>query len=106
MPYVFLLLAIVGEVVGTSLLRATDGFTRLLPTAAVAAAYTASFYCLSRVVRELPVGITYAIWAGLGTVLIVLIGVTFLGERITVSTAVGVALVIAGVVVLNLSGAH
>lgn len=106
MPYLFLLLAIVGEVVGTSLLRATDGFTRLLPTAGVAAAYLTAFYCLSRVVQEIPVGITYAIWAGLGTVLIVLIGVTFLGEQVTVATGIGVALVVAGVVVLNLSGAH
>jgi small multidrug resistance pump len=104
--YVFLGLAIAVEVIGTSLLKATDGFTRLWPTAGVLAAYTLAFVFMARSVQEVPVGVAYAMWSGLGTAAIVAIGAVFLGEPLSLVKVVGVALVIAGVVVLNLGGAH
>ncbi|MBQ0895759.1 multidrug efflux SMR transporter [Micromonospora sp. U56] len=106
MAYLFLLLAISAEVFGTSLLKATDGFTRLWPTLGLAGAYLAAFLLLALAVRDIPVGVAYAVWSGLGTAAIVAIGAVFLGEPLSVTKVVGVGLVIAGVVVLNLGGAH
>lgn len=107
MPYLILLAAIAFEVFGTSLLKGTDGFTRLWPTVACLGAYVAAFGALAWAIKmELPVGVAYAMWAGLGTAAIVAVGVVFLGEAISVQKIVGVLLVIAGVVVLNLGGAH
>ncbi|MFI6330335.1 DMT family transporter [Micromonospora chersina] len=106
MAYLFLLGAITAEVIGTSLLKATDGFTRLWPTLGVAVAYLSSFGLLSLTVRDVPVGVAYAIWSGLGTAAIMAIGAAFLGEPLTVAKVAGAGLVIAGVVVLNLGGTH
>lgn len=106
LAYVFLVAAIAAEVVGTSLLRSTDGFTRLGPTAACLGAYAAAIYLLARSVQGLPVGVVYAMWSGLGTVAIVGIAAVFLGEPLTAAKVVGIALVVAGVVLLNLHGAH
>ncbi|MFI1191977.1 DMT family transporter [Micromonospora sp. NPDC020750] len=106
MAYLFLVLAIASEVVGTSLLKATQGFTRPWPTLALAVAYLAAFGLLSLAVRDIPVGVAYAMWSGLGTAAIVAVGAAFLGEPLSVTKVVGVGLVIAGVVVLNLGGAH
>ncbi|GLY76238.1 DMT family transporter [Actinoallomurus iriomotensis] len=107
MPYVFLGLAITSEVLGTSLLKATQGFTRLWPTVTCLAAYAGSFLALSvALARGMQVGVGYAVWSGLGTTLIVVIGALFLHEPVTAAKALGVALVIAGVVVLNLGGAR
>lgn len=107
MPYVFLLVAIACEVVATSLLKATDGFTRLWPTVAVIVAYTAAFAALAWAIKhELPVGVAYAMWSGFGTAAIVAIGVVFLHEPISFTKIAGVVLVIGGVAVLNLGGAH
>ena len=106
MSYVFLVAAIAVEVLGTSLLKPSEGFTRLWPSLGSLAAYAVSFVLLARTIEELPVGVVYAMWSGLGTVAIVAIGVTFLGEPLNVAKVVGIALVIAGVVVLNLGGAH
>ncbi|WP_433508633.1 DMT family transporter [Nonomuraea sp. CA-143628] len=105
--YAFLALAIVAEVVGTSLLKSTEGFTRLWPTVACLAAYVVAFVALSQgIARGMQIGVAYAVWAGLGTALIVMIGVLFLGEPISATKLLGVALVIAGVITLNLRGAH
>jgi small multidrug resistance pump len=104
--YLFLLGAIAAEVVGTSLLKATDGFTRLWPTVACLAGYVISFIALSQAVKDVPVGVAYAMWSALGTAAIVAIGAVFLGEPITVVKVIGVSLIIAGVVTLNLGGAH
>ena len=106
MAYLYLVLAIVAEVVGTSLLKSTDGFTRLYPTAGCLAAYTAAFLLLAQVVEALPVGVVYAVWSGLGTVSIVAVAAVFLDEPITTVKLIGIALVVIGVAVLNLSGAH
>jgi small multidrug resistance pump len=106
MAYVFLLAAITAEVIGTSLLKATDGFTRLGPTLGLAVAYVSSFGLLALAVKEIPVGVAYAIWSGLGTAAIMAIGAAFLGEPLSVAKVAGAGLVIAGVVVLNLGGTH
>ena len=106
MPYVFLLFAIAAEVVATSLLKSTAGFTRIWPTLACLGGYTLAFIALSQAVRHIPVGIAYAMWAGLGTAAVVAIGAVFLGEALSVTKVVGLVLVVGGVVVLNLGGAH
>jgi len=104
MAYVFLIGAIAAEVFATSTLKATDGFTRLWPTVGCLAGYLVSFVALSQAVKVVPVGVAYALWSGLGTVAIVAIGAAFLGEPITLVKAVGVGLIVAGVVTLNLGG--
>lgn len=106
MAYLFLIGAIAAEVIGTSLLKATNGFTRLWPTVALVIAYVTAFACLSQAVKEVPVGVAYAIWSGLGTVAIVAIGAAFLGEPITSTKLIGIGLVVGGVVILNLGGTH
>ncbi|GAA4564219.1 multidrug efflux SMR transporter Mmr [Micromonospora coerulea] len=106
MAYLFLLAAISTEVIGTSLLKATDGCTRLWPTVGLVVAYLSAFGLLALVVRDIPVGVAYAVWSGLGTAAIVAIGAAFLGEPLSVTKVIGAGLVIAGVVVLNLGGAH
>nr|WP_205808341.1 multidrug efflux SMR transporter [Micromonospora sp. HNM0581] len=101
-----MLLAIAAEVTGTSLLKATQGFTRLWPTLGLAVAYLAAFALLAQAVKGIPVGVAYAMWSGLGTAAIVAIGAAYLGEPLTLVKGCGVGLVIAGVVLLNLDGAH
>lgn len=101
-PWLLLALAIVAEVVGTSALKASDGFTRLLPSVVVVVGYVVSFYCLSLVVRHIPVGITYALWSGLGIVLITLAAFVLYGQRIDLAGWIGMGLIVAGVLVLNL----
>lgn len=105
MPYVFLLAAIAAEVFATSTLKATDGFSRLWPTVACLTGYLVSFVALSQAVKDIPVGVAYALWSALGTAAIVAIGAAFLGEPVTVVKVVGVSLIIAGVVTLNVGGA-
>jgi small multidrug resistance pump len=105
--YLFLALAIAAEVVATSLLKSTVGFTKLWPTVGVLATYAAAFYLLTQsLIRGMQVGVAYALWSGVGTTLIVIIGMLFLQEPLTLTKAIGVALVVAGVVTLNLAGAH
>ncbi|MFI5907760.1 DMT family transporter [Dactylosporangium sp. NPDC051541] len=105
MAYVLLGLAIAVEVVGTSLLKATEGFTKLWPTVGVLVAYALAFLFMAQAVKVVPVGVAYAMWSGLGTAAIVAIGAVFLGEPLSLVKVIGVGLVIAGVVVLNLGGA-
>jgi len=104
MGYVFLLGAIAAEVIATSLLKATEGFSRLWPTVGVLVGYGLAFVALSQVVKSVPVGVAYAVWSGLGTAAIVAIGAVFLGEPLTVVKVVGIGLIVAGVVVLNVGG--
>ena len=101
-PWLLLALAIVAEVVGTSALKASDGFTRLVPSLVVVVGYVVSFYCLSLVLRHIPVGITYAVWSGLGIVLITLTAFVLFGQRIDLAGWIGMGLIVAGVLVLNL----
>nr|PZN38823.1 MAG: ligand-binding protein SH3 [Actinomycetota bacterium] len=106
MPLVFLTLAICAEVLGTTLLKLSAGFTRPWPALGSLGAYGLSFALLAQALRGMGVGVAYAIWSGVGTALIVLIGVVFLREPITLVKVTGVALVVAGVVTLQLGGAH
>ncbi|GIE34600.1 multidrug resistance protein Mmr [Actinoplanes italicus] len=108
MHYLFLFGAIAAELLATSLMKSTHGFTRLWPTLSVLAAYGVSFVLLAHAVKSIQVGVAYAIWSGVGTAAIVAIGAVFLGEPLTTIKVSGIALIIAGVVMLNLntSGAH
>ncbi len=100
--WLLLLGAIVAEVVATSALKASQGFTRLGPSAAVVLGYGLAFWLLSLTLRSLPVGIAYAAWSGLGTVLIALAGWWLYGQRLDAAALAGMALIIAGVMVMNL----
>jgi len=101
-----LAIAITAEVAATISLRYADGFTKLVPSLVVVAGYATSFWLLSRILRELSVGTTYAIWAGAGTAAVVLIGIVALGEPATALKLASIALIVAGVIGLNLSGVH
>lgn len=101
--YTFLLFAIVSEVCGTWALKASGGFTRALPSAITVVGYVASAYCLALCLRAgLGLGVSYAIWCGLGIVLITVIGAVAYHEKIDLPAIIGFALIIAGVVVLYL----
>jgi small multidrug resistance pump len=99
--WIFLAIAIVAEVVATSALKATEGFTRPGPSAVVVVGYVVAFYFLALVLRTIPVGITYAIWSGVGIVLIAVIAWLVYGQVLDLPAIVGLGLIIAGVVVLN-----
>lgn len=101
MTYVYLLIAIVFETIGTAGLQASEQFTKLKPLALTAICYVASFYFLSLTLRAMPVGLAYAIWSGLGIVLIALIGFAWFGQKLDTAALLGLALIIAGVVVIN-----
>jgi small multidrug resistance pump len=107
MAWLILIGAIACEVTATSALKLSNGFTRLVPSIVVAVGYIASFVLLAQALRlQLQVSVAYAVWSGVGTALIAVIGMLALGEPLTPPKVVGIALVIAGVVVLNLSSAH
>lgn len=99
--WLLLALAIVAEVVGTSALKASEGFTRLWPSVMVVAGYGVAFYCLSLVLKSIPVGITYAVWSGLGIVLITLVAWWLYGQTIDTAGLIGMGLILTGVIVLN-----
>jgi len=100
-PYILLVLAIISEVIGTSALRASEGFSRPAPSALVVAGYAVSFYIVSLTLKSLPLGLVYAVWSGLGTALIVVVGVVMFREGLDAARIIGIALIIGGVVVLN-----
>ncbi|MGC9377442.1 DMT family transporter [Streptomyces sp. MH13] len=106
MGYLLLAGAIAAEVAGTTAMKYSEGFSRLGPSVLTALAYVLSFALLAQTLKVLAVGTAYAIWAGVGTAAIAAIGVAFMGEGMTVTKAAGIALIIIGVVVLNLGGAH
>ncbi|GAA5209239.1 DMT family transporter [Streptomyces thinghirensis] len=106
MGYLLLAGAIAAEVAGTTAMKYSEGFSRLGPSLLTALAYVLSFALLAQTLKILAVGTAYAIWAGVGTAAIAAIGVAFMGEGMTVTKAAGIALIIIGVVVLNLGGAH
>ena len=99
--YVYLALAIVAEVIATSALKASEGFTRLGPSLLVAAGYGVAFYFLSLTLKSVPVGVAYAIWSGAGIVLIALIGWLVLKQPLDLPAMLGMALIVAGVVIMN-----
>ncbi|QCB47999.1 SMR family transporter [Hydrogenophaga sp. PAMC20947] len=101
-PWIALTLAIAAEVIATSALKASESFTRPLQSLVVVVGYAVAFYLLSSVLKAIPVGVAYAIWAGLGIVLITLVAWVVHGQRIDLPGMLGMGLIVAGVVVLNL----
>ncbi len=102
MAYMYLLVAIVAEVIGTSALKVSEGFSRLIPSALVVLGYGIAFYCLSQVLKSIPVGITYAVWSGVGIVLISGVGVVIFKQALDLPAIIGMTLIVAGVAVINL----
>ena len=102
MLYAMLVLAIVFEVLGTSAMQAAQHFTKLLPTLVMVVCYAVAFYFLSYTLKAIPVGIAYAIWSGLGIVLISLAGYFVFGQKLDYAAVLGLGLIVSGVVVLNL----
>lgn len=102
MHYLYLIAAIVSEVIGTTFLKESDGFTKLGPGMVTIAAYALAFYFLSVTLKTIPTGIAYAIWSGVGIVLITAAAWLFQGQRIDPPAMAGMALIVAGVAVINL----
>jgi small multidrug resistance pump len=106
MPYVFLAGAILAEVLGTTAMKASDGFSRLWPSVWTVIGYLVSFGLLAQTLKSIDVGTAYAIWSAVGTALIVAIGIVFFNESASPVRMLGIALIIIGVVLLNLTGSH
>lgn len=102
MSYFYLALAIVAEVIATSSLKATEEFTKPLPTVLMIVGYMLAFYFMTLAMRTIPLGVTYAIWSGLGIVLISTVGVFLYNEKLDLPALIGMGLIIAGVVVMKL----
>lgn len=101
MNYLFLALAIVAEVCGTSFMKLSDGFTRPGPTAVTVVSYAAAFWLLSLTLRTIPTGIAYAIWSGVGVVLIAAIAWVTQGQRLDAAALAGMGLIVMGVVLMT-----
>jgi small multidrug resistance pump len=100
--YLILLLAVLAETIGTSALQASQQFSRLIPSVVVVLAYGVSFWLLSLTLKTLPVGIVYALWSGLGIVFIAVIGYLVFGQKLDWPAVLGLGLILAGIVVINL----
>jgi small multidrug resistance pump len=106
MAWVYLILAILTEVAGTTSMKLSDGFTRLVPSVSVAFFYGLSIGLLTMSLRSIDVSVAYAVWSGVGVALIACIGILHFGEPATAVKLVSLALIVAGVIGLNLQGAH
>lgn len=100
--YIYLFFAVLAETIGTTALQASQQFTRLWPSLVVVVAYAAAFYLLSMTLKVMPVGLVYAIWSGLGIVLIAAIGLFVFGQKLDLPAILGLGLIIAGIVVIHL----
>ncbi len=101
MAYLFLAIAIVAEVIATSALKASEEFTRLIPSIIVVFGYGVAFYFMTLVIRTIPIGITYAIWSGLGIVLISVVGFFLYKQALDLPAILGMGLIISGVIVIH-----
>ena len=101
MTYIYFIAAIISEVVATSALKASEQFTKLIPSLIVIIGYCISFYLLTLVLRTIPIGITYAIWSGVGIVLVALVGAILYKQIPDIPAVIGMGLIIAGVVIIN-----
>ncbi len=99
--WLLLLAAIVSEVIATSALKSSEGFSRFLPSVIVVVGYGIAFYCLALTLRVIPLGVVYAVWSGFGIVLITLFGWLLFGQKLDFPALLGVVLIAAGVVVMN-----
>jgi len=102
MSYIYLALAVIAEVIGTSLLKSTDEFTKLTPTAVVVVCYIVAMWLLTLVLREMAVGIVYAIWSGLGIVLVTAVAAVYYKEIPDLAAIIGMVLIVSGIVVMHL----
>jgi small multidrug resistance pump len=102
MKWVYLGIAIVAEIIATSALKGSQGFTRLAPSVLTVIGYAVSFYFLSLTLRHIPVGVAYAVWSGVGIVLISLVGALVFGQHLDWPAILGIGLIIAGVLVMNI----
>ncbi len=102
MPYLILFFAVVAETIGTTALQASQQFTRLWPSVVVVVAYGISFALLGWALKFLPVGIAYAIWSGLGIVLIAIIGLAVFGQKLDLPAVVGMGMILGGILVIHL----
>jgi small multidrug resistance pump len=103
--YIFLIFAIIAETIGTTALQASQQFTRFWPSVLVVVAYGVSFYLLAQTLRVMPVGIVYAMWSGLGIVLIAGIGYAVFGQKLDLPALVGIAMILGGILVIHLFSA-
>ena len=101
MAYWYLTIAIIAEVIATSALKASEGFTKVIPSLTVIIGYGAAFYFLTHVLKTIPLGVTYAIWSGLGIVLVTIAGVILYKQTPDLPAVLGMGLIVVGVVVIN-----
>ncbi|WP_438491662.1 DMT family transporter [Paenibacillus sp. IHBB 3054] len=104
MPYLFLAISIASELVGTSMLKASQGFTKIIPVIVMLISFICSFFFLSLSLKTIPLNTAYAIWSGIGAVATVLISVLIWKEKINTGSVIGITLIVIGVIVLNLLG--
>ncbi|MDJ0878704.1 MAG: multidrug efflux SMR transporter [Halieaceae bacterium] len=102
MTYLYLAAAIIAEVIATSALNASNGFSESMPSTIAVIGYGIAFYCLALVLKTMPVGVAYAIWCGLGIVLIALVGYFAFGQVLDLAALAGIGLIVAGVVLISL----
>ena len=102
MAWLILAFAIVTEVIATTALRYTEGFTKIIPTGVMLLCYGLSFFALSRILDQIPLAITYAIWSGAGISLVAVIGWLWLGQKLDAGALVGIGFIVAGVIIINL----
>jgi len=102
MKWIYLAIAIVSEVIASSMLKPSEGFSKLLPSMVVVIGYGLAFFFLSLTLKSIPIGVSYAIWAGVGIVLITCIGWLIFGQSLDLPAAIGIGLIVLGVLILNL----
>jgi small multidrug resistance pump len=102
MVWLYLAIAVTAEVIATTALKLSKGFTEPIPSVFVAIGYAGSFFFLTKVLKELPISIAYAIWSGVGVALVSVVGWVWLGHKLDAAAIIGISLIIAGVVVINL----
>ncbi len=102
MQWLYLGIAIISEVIATSALKAAEGFTQPLPSVLVIAGYAVAFYFLSLTLRTIPIGVTYAIWSGVGLALISIVGWVLYQQRLDLASWIGIGLIVSGVLVIHL----
>ena len=101
MTYLYLAIAIIAEVAATSALKASEEFTRLAPSIIVVVGYGVAFYFMTLVLRVIPIGITYAVWSGLGIVLVTIVGFFLYKQTLDIPAIIGMGLIVSGVIVIN-----
>lgn len=102
LSYVYLLIAIIGEVVATSALKSTNGFTNLIPSLIAVMGYVAAFYFFSLTIKTIPISLTYAIWSGLGIGLLVIVDYLYYKQLLDLPAVLGIALILLGTLIINL----